>query len=93
MFEGQTTTELQLPSSQLRDGQYRVVDLRCEPVAPDDVIVERARSPEDAAKVALGIHLVRSGKAKDLQAKVYFVDRNDVMSMVRLYRKSQLNAK
>lgn len=91
MFQVQTTTGLQV-SARLMEGQYRVVDLRSEKAAPDELIVDRARSPEDAAKIALGIHLVRSGKSKDLPAKVYFVDRSDVMNMVRLYRKSQLNA-
>ena len=53
---------------------FRVVDLR-------------ARSPEEAAREALGIELVRSGAKRDIAAKVYWQPVGQPLTMVRLYSK------
>jgi hypothetical protein len=67
---------------------FRVVDLRTE-VAPDfDVIIEGVRSPEDAARQALGIDVVRSGARRDLVARVYWQTMGQPLNMVRLYSKA-----
>lgn len=66
---------------------YRVVDLRGETIVPD-VIVDTASSPEEAARQALGVDLVRTGQRKDLHARVYFQHRGQPLTMVRLYRKA-----
>ncbi|HEY0031871.1 MAG TPA: hypothetical protein VGB81_01250 [Devosia sp.] len=66
---------------------YRVVDLRPEPKNPEDVIIEGARTPEDAAREALGLRLIRSGSKRDLAARVYWQHVGQPMNMVRLYTK------
>jgi hypothetical protein len=65
--------------------QYRVRDLREETQAPEQLIVEGVKSPEAAAKQALGIDLVRSGARKDLVAQVYWQLAPESTNMVRLY--------
>lgn len=65
---------------------FRVVELVDEAGLGREALVQRARSPEDAAKLALGEVLVRSGRRQDLRAKVYFQYPDQPMSMVRLYR-------
>lgn len=68
--------------------RYRVIDLRpatAEPAAAEEIIVEGAKSPEAAARQALGIELVRSGSRKDLAARVYWQLTPDAINMVRLY--------
>jgi hypothetical protein len=67
---------------------YRIVDCRSAVVDPNEVVVSRATSPEDAAFQALGETLVRSGRRSDLRARVYFQHPNQPMSMVRLYAKA-----
>lgn len=69
---------------------YRVIDLR--PSEPDDdtmlvreTIVSGVKSPEAAARDALGLELVRSGSKKDLVAQVYWQLSPDATNMVRLY--------
>ena len=63
---------------------FRVVDLRPQ---GKEVTVEGASSPEDAARKALGIDVVRSGAKKDLVAKVYWQPMEQPLTMVRLYAK------
>lgn len=64
---------------------FRVVDLRGE--APLELTVERVRSPEEAARLAIGETLVRSGQTRDLRARVYTCRPGEMTSMVRLYRR------
>lgn len=59
---------------------YRVLDVR----KGDEVLVADVRSPQEAAKRALGLELKRSGKTRNLVAKVYSEHPGGV-SMVRLY--------
>lgn len=63
---------------------FRVVDLRPQ---GKEVTVEGASSPEDAARKALGIDVVRSGAKKDLVAKVYWQPMEQPLTMVRMYAK------
>lgn len=64
---------------------FRVVDLRSE--APEESTVDTARSPEEAARVAIGESLVRSGQQQDLRVRVYASRPGQPTSMVRLYRR------
>jgi hypothetical protein len=66
---------------------YRVVNVRDDVIDPTEIIIAGARSPEDAARQALGIDLVRSGQRKDLIARVYWQSPGQPMNMVRLYRR------
>lgn len=66
---------------------YRVVDLRIDPSNGGDVIIEGARTPEDAAREALGLKLIRSGSKRDLAARVYWQHSGQPLNMVRLYTK------
>ena len=50
-------------------------------------MIEGASSPEDAARKALGIDVVRSGATKDLVAKVYWQPMEQPLTMVRMYAK------
>lgn len=68
--------------------KYRVVDLRETLQDSLDVVIENAKSPEDAASRALGLDVVRSGARKDLVAKVYWQPIGTPPNMVRLYRKA-----
>lgn len=45
--------------------RYRVIDLRTG-VIETEIVVDNARSPEHAAREALGMAVVRSGSKKDL---------------------------
>jgi hypothetical protein len=67
---------------------YRIVDCRTNVVDPQDLIVDNAHSPEDAALKAIGEVLVRSGRRTDLRVRVYFQHPGQVVSMVRLYAKA-----
>ena len=67
---------------------YRVVDCRNNIVDPEELIIDSAASPEDAALKAIGEVLVRSGRRDDLRVRVYFQRPGQVMSMVRLYAKA-----
>ena len=67
---------------------YRVVDCRSTIIDPNETVISRASSPEDAAFQALGETLVRSGRRSDLRARVYFQHPNQPLSMVRLYAKA-----
>ena len=69
---------------------YRVLDMR--PAAGTgelqdrtEVIIDSAKSPEAAARDALGLELVRSGSRKDLVAQVYWQVTPEATNMVRLY--------
>ncbi len=66
---------------------YRVVDVRSDIIDPIEIFISSARSPEDAARQALGIEVVRSGQRKDLVARVYWQSLGQPMNMVRLYRR------
>lgn len=66
---------------------FRVVDLRADASAAMDIVIEGARSPEEAAREALGIELVRSGAKRDIAAKVYWQPVGQPLTMVRLYSK------
>lgn len=66
---------------------YRVVDVRGDIDEATETIIAGARSPEDAARQALGLDLVRSGRRKDLIARVYWQSPGQPMNMVRLYRR------
>lgn len=66
---------------------FRVVDLRSDPENPKEVTVPTAKSPEDAARLATGEALVRSGHRKDLRVRVYFQQDGQPVTMVRLYRR------
>ncbi len=63
---------------------FQVFDLRPEtPAAPVEV---EATSPEDAARKVLGVEVFRSGRARDLIARVYWQAAGS-KNMVRLYGK------
>lgn len=66
---------------------YRVVDLRTDDIDPRQIIIEGARSPEEAARQALELDVVRSGQRKDLVARVYWETSGQPVTMVRLYRR------
>jgi hypothetical protein len=66
--------------------RYRVVDLRSG-AQSGEILIDTARSPEDAAFKATGERLVRSGRPADLRVRVYFQQDGQPMSMVRLYRR------
>ena len=67
--------------------RYRVVDLRSDVIDPNELFIENVRSPEEAARTALGVPVVRSGAKKDLIARVYWHPVGTAVNMVRLYRK------
>ncbi|HEY8358425.1 MAG TPA: hypothetical protein VIL30_13290 [Ramlibacter sp.] len=52
--------------------KYRVKDLRPEAEDSFDVLVDSARSPEDAVRTALGLEVVRSGAKANLVAQVHW---------------------
>jgi hypothetical protein len=64
---------------------FRVVDLRSE-IAGISQMVE-ATTPEAAAIKALGVDVVRSGRTKDLVAKVYWQLPGQATNVVRLYQR------
>lgn len=66
--------------------EFRVIDLTLETDQPEQIAV-KAVTPERAAKLALGVDLVRSGSRRDLRARVYFQHPGQCLSMVRLYTK------
>ena len=67
---------------------FRVVDCRTKTDEPNEILVQQAVSPEDAALKAIGETLVRSGRPSDLRVRVYFQHPDQPMSMVRLYAKA-----
>ena len=71
---------------------YRVFDLRTEIIDADPRIVSGVRSPEEAARQALGLDLTRSGLKRDLAARVYFQLPDQPLTMVRLYSRSARDA-
>lgn len=66
---------------------YRVVDVRSDVIDPRETLITGARTPEDAARQALELDVVRSGQRKDLVARVYWQSPGQPMTMVRLYRR------
>lgn len=62
---------------------FRVVDLTNNE-EERETTVEGVRTPEEAAKKALGLDLVRSGAKRMAAAKVYWQD-GQATSMLRLY--------
>ena len=67
---------------------YRVVDLRTRTDEPLEIMVGDARSPENAAHIALGEDLSRGGHSRNLRARVYFQNPGSSLTMVRLYSKA-----
>lgn len=67
---------------------YRVVDLRSPEAEGIDIIIDVARSPEDAVRQALGLEVVRSGAKRDLVARVYWQTMGQPVNMVRLYSRA-----
>ena len=68
---------------------FRVVEVVTEAGLERELVVPQARSPEAAARLAIGETLVRSGRRQDLRAKVYFQHPDQPISMVRLYRRQE----
>jgi hypothetical protein len=69
---------------------FRVVDVRPGSWAEDQV---KASSPEEAARLILGMELARGGnKRETLIAKVYSTSAEGNLSMVRLYACAQARA-
>jgi hypothetical protein len=67
--------------------KYRVTDLRPEAENEFDIVIESARSPEDAAQQALGCEVVRSGAKANLIARVHWERIGQVELGVYLYLK------
>jgi hypothetical protein len=67
--------------------KYRVTDLRTEAEDAFDVLVESARSPEDAVRIALGLEVVRSGAKANLAARVHWERVGQPEHTVELYRR------
>jgi hypothetical protein len=67
--------------------KYRVKDLRPEAENDFDMVVDSARSPEDAAQRALAIEVVRSGAKANLIARVSWESIGRPDSYIELYRK------
>ncbi|HEV7345450.1 MAG TPA: hypothetical protein VGN60_07440 [Devosia sp.] len=67
---------------------YRVVDVRTDVIDPVEITISTARSPEEAARQALDVEVVRSGSRKDIVARVYWQAAGQPMNMVRLYRRA-----
>ncbi len=70
--------------------KYRVVDVRTDVIDPQEISIDGARSPEDAARQALGMDVVRSGHRRDLVARVYWQSLGQPVTMVRLYRRLEV---
>ncbi|WP_108459205.1 hypothetical protein [Devosia naphthalenivorans] len=68
---------------------YRVIDVRETLIDPLDILIEGVRSPEEAARQALGIDVVRSGAKQNLVARVYWQSVGQPVNMVRLYKKPE----
>jgi len=66
--------------------QYRVVDARGTTVQAEHLV--DASTPEAAAKSAFGLDLVRSGRIRDLVARIYWQPAGSPKNMVRLYSKT-----
>jgi len=67
--------------------EFRVVDLKTEDQSQQSQVV-KARTPEGAARQALGVSLVRSGRPTRIRARVYFQDQDQALTMVRLYEQA-----
>lgn len=66
--------------------QFRVIDLRSETIEPARIV--DARSPEEAALLALGERGIRGGQNRNrLICRVYWGQEGQT-NMVRLYRAS-----
>jgi|TARA_R110002126_G_scaffold141936_6_gene287265 hypothetical protein len=68
--------------------KYRVVDCRGGETDGQEMMVDSASSPEDAARKAIDEVLVRSGRRSDLRVRVYYQYPDQALSMVRLYAKA-----
>lgn len=69
--------------------QYRVVDARGQTIAGEHTV--SANTPEAAARQALGMDLVRSGRKADLVARIYWQLNDEPKNMVRLYSRAAMN--
>lgn len=67
--------------------KFRVIDVRSGLENALELHVAKAKSPEEAARLAIGERLVRSGRQTDLRARVYFEQDGQPTTMVRLYRR------
>lgn len=67
--------------------KFRILDLHPDPNSPKELSVTGARTPEEAARLATGETLVRSGRRNDLRVRVYFQPEGQPTTMVRLYRR------
>lgn len=66
---------------------YRVVDLRTTTIDALDIVIEGVSSPEEAARRALDMDVVRSGPKHALVARVYWQLASGPVNMVRLYQR------
>ncbi len=67
--------------------EFKVIDLQPDRIDLEPKTVE-ATTAEDAAHIALGVDLVRSGPKQNLRARVYFQHPGQPMTMVRLYSRN-----
>jgi hypothetical protein len=65
---------------------YTIID--CREGAGGNTLATPARSPEHAAKVALGLDLFRSGVRNHMVCRVYW-EQDGQRNMVRLYSQSR----
>ena len=68
--------------------EFRVVDLQSQTIEPVPQLI-KASTPEAAARQALGVELVRSGRPSNVRARVYFQQPDQPMTMVRLYERAE----
>jgi hypothetical protein len=67
--------------------KFRVVD--CAPAeGAATEFIQSAGSPEEAARLSLGLDLRRNGVPANLRAKVYLEAPSGTVSLYRLYTKS-----
>ena len=67
--------------------EFRVIDLRTDLIESEQKI--QASSPEEAARMVLGIDVYRSGAKQHLVARVYWQGLSGPPNMVRLYSRTK----
>jgi hypothetical protein len=67
--------------------EFRVVDQLDGEGTKEFLVL--ATTPEEPARKALGVHLVRSARKSTVRAKVYFCHPGSVPSVVRLYVRAE----
>ncbi|SMQ65770.1 hypothetical protein SAMN06295905_1312 [Devosia lucknowensis] len=65
--------------------EFRVVDMRRSEA---NELHQSAKSPEEAARLALGMDLTRAGVPRNLVCRVYWSDQPGSTNMVRLYQRA-----